>query len=283
MVNDGYKLPFGIFTRKAQKEAVKIRNIVRPMVQKRLDAFHSLDSEAKEAYEEKDMLDAIIKAKHPESGKVFSREEVIDHIAFIFLAGHETSASALTWTLYLLAKSPDWQEELHSEIQSVTQGQPLAFEHVKKLVKTGNVFKESLRLYPPVSFFMRESACPATMRKKEVKEGSLVVVSPWLIQRSTNHWKDPHNFEPERFNKNNEEAQQKCPMHADSLSQGFFPYGKGQRICMGAAFAHQEAVIILAHILTSFKLSYTDTVEPEAISRVTTRPKNGVYVSVKAR
>ncbi|MGI9276587.1 MAG: cytochrome P450 [Endozoicomonas sp.] len=278
-----YKLPYGYFARQAEKEAVKIRGIFRPYVESRYRAYQALDETAKASYEEKDMLDSIIRAVHPQTGRVFSSEEIIDQIAFIFLAGHETSASALTWTLYLLAKSPDLQERLYEEVQKVTEGGELAFEHIRKLEKTGNVFKEVLRLYPPVSFFMREAACPMTMRDKQVDEGSLVVVSPWLIQRSTNHWQNPHEFDPERFNKDNEQAQQRCPVHGDSLNQGFFPYGKGARICMGAAFAHQEAVIILAHILNNFKLVYTDSKEPEAISRVTTRPKHGVYVSAVER
>ncbi len=278
-----YKLPYGLFTWKARREANRIRNILRPMVESRYQAFHALDSDAKAAYEEKDMLDAIIKARHPQSGKVFTSEEAIDHIAFIFLAGHETSASALTWTLYLLAKSPELQDELLEEIQTISGGEPIQFEHIKKLEKTGNVFKEALRLYPPVSFLMREASCPVEMRNKKVDEGSLVVASPWLIQRSSNHWQNPHEFDPERFDKNNEAAQQRCPMHADSLSQGFLPYGKGARVCMGAAFAHQEAVIIMANIISTFKMTYTDTKEPEAISRVTTRPKNGIYISFERR
>ena len=131
------------------------------------------------------------------------------------------------------------------------------------------MFQETLRLYPPVSFFLRAVTKPTKMRGKSMKAGAMLVISPWLIQRNSNHWKCPHAFDPERFSREEDKA---------ACRHAFMPYGKGPRICVGAGFANQEGVLVLSAILRAFRIDALADDKPEPVSRLTLRPKNGARV-----
>jgi cytochrome P450 len=221
-----------------------------------------------------DILQTLIAARHPQTGAPFSRQDLLDQLAIIFLAGHETSASALGWTLWCLAASPALQTRLLAEIADITNGQALAFDHLKRLDGVRNLFREGLRLYPPVSFYPREVTRPLTRRNKRLRPGDMVVVSPWLIQRSENHWACPHAFDPDRFTR---------PDGAEASREGWLPFGRGPRICVGAGFAQQEAVLILAEIIRAFALAPDAAHRPEIVSRLTLRPRDGIRLALTAR
>jgi cytochrome P450 len=275
-----FRLPTFFSGKLAKKHGAQIRNIFTPHITKRYGHYHSLLEKEKNEHKDSDILDSLLRSKSPNDGRQFTVEEIIDQVAIIFLAGHETSAASLSWSLYLIAKSADLQEELYQEIKE----NPIQeHEDIKHLSKLKNVFQESLRLYPPVSFFMRQSSCPLKWRDKLIRTKDILVISPWLIQRSKNHWKNPHEFDPARFDTADKEAQLRCPMHENSIKDGYLPFGKGPRICIGAGFAMQEAMIILSNILREFKILYKENDEPEVVSRVTTRSKNGIYLYLEER
>jgi len=163
-----------IFRRKGEKEYQKagavIRNnlaeIIRPRYEKGDDG-------------EKDILASLLRVIDPDTGKPFSFKEILDQIAMLFLAGHETTASSMTWALYLLALYPEHQEEAYQEVRRIRPEGEFTLEDIQQMDTVSNIFKEALRLYPPVSFMARVSAQDTVMRDKQIKKGSYVVVSPW--------------------------------------------------------------------------------------------------------
>jgi cytochrome P450 len=192
----------------------------------------------------------------------------------LFLAGHETSASALTWALYLLAKAPDIQERMHQEVVSVLGDRVPEASDMKAMELTWNVFRETLRLFPPVGFMARESAQACPMRDKTVKAGASVVVSPWLIQRHRELWDNPDAFDPDRYA--NDQSR-------ESLRNAYLPFGMGPRVCMGAAFALQEAALILSSLVRAYRLEPVPGHVPQPVGRLTIRSANGVELTLHRR
>ncbi|WP_347271026.1 cytochrome P450 [Rhizorhabdus histidinilytica] len=259
-----YGLPLFGYRGRAARAAAEIHAVFGPIVKARYDAWHSGGGEVGN-----DILQSLLEARHPASGDPFSYQAIMEQVSTIFLAGHETAASAMTWALYLLAECPHWQDALLAEIDRETGGQPIAFEHLRALGGVRNLFRETLRLYPPVSFLVREVTASTTMRDKLLHKGAMIVISPWLIQRNRNNWKCPHAFAPERFDD---------PEEAEACRRAYMPFGKGPRICIGAGFAQQEGMLILASIVRAFRLRYPDIPRPEPVSRLTLRPKRAVQL-----
>jgi len=257
-----YGLPTWYHKYKVKKATSKIHAILSPIIKARYKQFHQSNQAGN------DILGALLQAKDAETNEHFSIQELINQISTIFLAGHETSASTLTWALYLLAETPEIQQECRAQIPN----KRLCYTDLKTLSGLYNIFHETLRLYPPVAFFLREANCPMTLRQKNISKNSMIVISPWLIHRNKNNWDNPHQFKPNRFDDKHFTQVQK---------DAYLPFGKGPRTCIGAGFAKQEALIILAEILKNFNLSYTNSKKPEPISRVTLRPKNGIYLNVE--
>jgi len=220
----------------------------------------------------KDILSSLLKVIDEDTNKPFTFKEILDQIAMLFLAGHETTASSMTWTLYLLALYPEYQEEAYQEVMNICGKEEFTASNTKNLKLVTNIFKESLRLYPPVSFFPRISTENTTMRDKNIKEGSAIIVSPWLMQRNERYWKDAHMFNPHRFD-NPKEIQKNT----------YFPFGLGRRVCIGEKFAMQEAVLLLASILRNFKIELEEDFVPDIAGRLTTRSLNGMSVKLIKR
>jgi len=222
--------------------------------------------------EEKDILSTLLKVIDEDTGKPFSFKEILDQIAMLFLAGHETTASSMTWTLYLLGLYPEIQEQAYQEIITVCKDDEFSAENTKQLSFVTNIFKESLRLYPPVSFFARVTTEKTYMRDKTLKKGAAIVVSSWLMHRNARFWEDPHMFNPHRFDNLN-------GIHKNT----YFPFGMGQRICIGEKFAMQEAVLLLASILRNFKIELEEGFVPDIAGRLTTRSLNGMPIKLTKR
>ena len=264
-----YGLPLFGYRKRARRAATEIHDVFGPIVRARYDGWHGGASKAQE-----DILQSLLEARHPTRGEGFSYEEIMEQVSTIFLAGHETAASAMTWSLYLLSECPHLQEKLADEVQRETAGAPIGFEHLRAMSGIRNLFRETLRLYPPVSFLVREVTAPITLRDKLLHKGAMIVISPWLIQRNRNNWKCPHAFAPERFDD---------PEEAEATRRAYLPFGKGPRICIGAGFAQQEGMLILASIVRAFRLRYPDVARPEPVSRLTLRPKDAVALWVEER
>ena len=264
-----YGLPDLGNSRKAKRAVTDVRAIFEPLIRIRLAAYKT-----GEAAEHSDILDALLSARHPETEAAFSLNALVDQAAVIFLAGHETSASALSWALYLLAQSPNLQEQFCTELEEVTAGAQIDFAHLRGFESLRHVFKETLRLYPPVSFLPRAVTKPIMMRGKSLKPGDLLVISPWLIHRNPDNWQCPHSFDPERFARAED---------APAVRNSWIPFGRGPRSCIGAGFAQQEAVLVLATMLRHFRLSCRADYRPELVSRLTLRPKSGIFLMLTPR
>lgn len=264
-----FRMPAFFYERQADKFAGEIRNIIATMVRPRYDDYHS-----GKACAQQDILASLLEEKDPDSGEHFEYEEIVDHVCMLFLAGHETSASTLTWALYLIANKPDVQERMYQESTEVLQGKAAEFGGLKKMRVCWNVFRETLRLYPPVGYFMRETTKTETLRDKKVKPGCPVMIAPLLIQRHRELWKRPDVFDPDRFD--SEES-------AESQKNAYLPFGAGPRVCIGAAFATQEAILILANLAQRYHFEPIAGDVPEPVGRVTIRSANGVRLKVTAR
>lgn len=217
-----------------------------------------------------DILSSLLHTVDASSGERFSFEEILDQVSMLFLAGHETTASSLTWTLYCLSLDQDAQQKAYNEIIGINKDGKFSISDIKEMKYLTNVFKEALRLYPPVGFFARQSKGEAKIRDKVLQKGSGVVVAPWLIHRHDDFWEAPHEFRPDRHNEN-------IP------KEKYMPFGLGERICIGQGFAMQEAIIILANILREFKLELKDGFIPDVVGRLTVRSANGMMIKMNKR
>lgn len=227
-----------------------------------------------------DILATLLRVRDERTGEGFSFDELVDQVAMLFLAGHETSASALSWALHLLAHSPEVQQRLHEEAVAAGEVAPDDPGALKDLVLARNVFREALRLFPPVGFFARQAARACTMRDKAVAPGASVVISPWLIQRHRALWAAPDEFDPDRYER--DDAGQALPAR-ESLRRAYLPFGMGPRVCIGAAFALQEATLILSTLARHYRFEPVPGHVPEPVGRLTIRAENGIRLKVFAR
>ena len=254
---------------RSRRAAGEIRGLLETLIRPRFEAHRGGCPATRQ-----DILASFLEARDPDSGAPFTFEALVDQVAMLFLAGHETSASALTWATHLLAQAPSVQERVHAEVTTQLGLRPPALGDMKALTLTRNVFRETLRLFPPVGFMARQttSACP--MRKKTVPAGATVVVAPWLIHRHRDHWTDPDAFHPDRY----DDAAAR-----EALKHAYLPFGMGPRVCMGAAFALQEATLILAQLVRHHRLEAVPGHVPQPVGRLTIRSANGVRLRLWRR
>ncbi len=210
-----------------------------------------------------DIAADVIRARDSDTGEAFSREELIDQLGVFFLAGHETSASALTWVFYLLAVQPGLLERLRAEVAEVVGTAPLHFSQIRQLPLVRAVFRETLRLYPPITFIPRVALEDCQVGARKVRRGALVMISPWTLHRHRAYWERPNEFLPERF----------LPGSSLPIQDGcYIPFGAGPHTCIGAGFAEAEAVLIIAEVVRQFDFSVADQRRVRPAARLTTRP-----------
>jgi len=220
-----------------------------------------------------DIASAVIAARDSETGEPFTRDELIDQLGVFFLAGHETTASALTWAFYLLAMCPDVLARLRDEVDEAAAGGALTFEATRALGYTRAVFRETLRLYPPITFLPRVALKPAKIGRFKVRKGALLMISPWTLQRHGRYWPEPDRFDPDRF----------LPPREQEIVQGaYIPFGAGPHTCVGAGFAAVESALILARLTREFDFLPQNTENVRPVARLTTRPAEQIYVRVKS-
>ena len=221
-----------------------------------------------------DDIAASMREARDAEGVGFTREELVDQIGVMFLAGHETTASALTWILYLISMVPVVRERLLAEIGRVAGDDPLAFEHIREMAYARNVFSETLRLYPPITFMPRVALEHGFIGQRRVKRGALIMVSPWVMHRHHALWRDPDAFDPDRFS----------PAREQALPEwGYIPFGQGPRVCVGQAFAYTEAVLILAELLRRYRFEPLAPGAVRPVARLTTRPERQILCRVHRR
>jgi cytochrome P450 len=219
-----------------------------------------------------DLMHRLMTARDPETGAPMTEEQLIDNLLTFYLAGHDTTAKALTWTLYLLARSPEWTAVLKDEIARVTGGGAVVAEHIDKLVLTQQVVKESMRLYPPVPVMSRQAVADTTLGEHAIKSGTSIVIPIYALHRHRARWTDPEMFDPTRF----------APEQEAKISRyQYMPFGAGPRICIGMAFAMIEATAMLATMLQSARFGLVpDRDPPVPMARVTLVPKGGMPLRV---
>ena len=218
-----------------------------------------------------DIASAVAAARGDPDGLAFTREELIDQLGVLFLAGHETSASALTWGFFILAVQPHLAARVRREVAAVAGAGPISMEHTKAMPTLRNIFRETLRLYPPITFLPRVATAATRLGTRRVKRGALVMIAPWVLHRHELYWRDPHVFDPDRF----------LPEREHELTPGaFIPFGLGPRVCAGAAFATTEAVLLIAQMFRAFDFRVEQPGRVRPAARLTTRPAQQVMCRV---
>jgi cytochrome P450 len=213
-----------------------------------------------------DFLTMLLTIRDPEGGALFGESEVFDNVMTFVFAGHETTANALAWTLYLLSQFPDADARVAGEVADAADIEALSF--------TRMVLEESLRLYPPAPIISRDSIGSDVVGGIAIRPHTSIMISPWVLHRHTTLWDDPDYFDPERF----------APGRRETIPRfAYIPFGTGPRVCIGMGFAMQEALIILSALFRRFRFELMPghPVEPQA--RLTLRPKFGLKMRVWKR
>ena len=220
----------------------------------------------------RDLFDLLATARDPETGAGFDHAQLRDEVSTMILAGHETTAVTLFWSCYLAALYPGHQAELAAEAATVALDSP-AIPDPATLPKTRAFIDETLRLYPPAFLIVRSAQQDDEIAGTPVRAGTVVTISPWVVQRHRARWTDPDAFDPTRFS----------PGATPPIRYSYMPFGAGPRICVGAQFALTEATIALARLLRTFRISFAGSgaVMPRAI--VTTQPDRPVRFILEPR
>ncbi|TMV78017.1 cytochrome P450 [Thioclava sp. BHET1] len=219
-----------------------------------------------------DLATKIMTTPDPETGACFETAEMVDQVAIFFLAGHETSASALSWALYLLALFPEAQARVAVEVASLSP-EP-AFAELSKLKFTRDVFRETLRLYPPVPMMVREARRREQFRGRLVRRGSQIVLSPWHLHRHERIWDNPDGFDPDRWQRDEAKS---------AARQAYLPFSSGPRVCTGAGFAMAEGVLLLALLVRAFRFEPVAGREPVPVAHLTVRARDGIWLRLVRR
>jgi cytochrome P450 len=222
----------------------------------------------------KDLLARLISARDEQTGGGMSAQEVRDHVITIFLAGHETTAMAMTWTWFLLSQHPQEESKLHAELDSALGGRVPAHEDLGKLTYTRMVVEESMRIYPPVHTIARQAIGDDRLVNRHISKGSAILIAPWLLHRHVKLWENPGRFDPERFSPERAAARPRF---------SYLPFGGGKRICIGAAFALAEATVLLASLAQRYSLRVVPghKVEPQGL--ITLRARHGMKMLLTPR
>ncbi|NSY38170.1 cytochrome P450 [Leisingera sp. ANG59] len=252
------------FRRGTRRNAETIRALIAQLTAERMAAIEA-------GREPDDLATKIMTTQDPETGSTFDTAEMVDQVAIFFLAGHETSASALAWALYLMALYPEWQEKVAAEA-SVLEDE--SFTAVSKLKISRDVFRETLRLYPPVPMMVREATCPEHFRNRTVPKGAQMVLSPWHLHRHERLWENPDGFDPARWETENGKQCQR---------EAYIPFSAGARVCTGAGFAMVEGPLILSMILRRFRIEPVAGKAPVPVAHLTVRSKNGIWLKLSKR
>ena len=219
-----------------------------------------------------DLSTKIMTTTDPQTGRGFDTAEMVDQVAIFFLAGHETSASAMAWALYLLASHPEVQTRVADEAARL--GETPEFAALAGLAFTRDVFREALRLYPPVPMMVRENLCSEDMRGRTVAPGAQIVLSPWHLHRHERIWDNPDGFDPARWQS---DVGKVC------ARDGFLAFSTGPRACPGAGFAMAEGVLLLAMLVRQFQFSVVAGREPVPVAHLTVRARDGIWLRVQRR
>ncbi|NBD29620.1 MAG: cytochrome P450 [Alphaproteobacteria bacterium] len=253
------------FKRETRRTAREIRALITQLTTERM-------AEIAAGTAPDDLATKIMTTADPQTGARLDTPEMVDQVAIFFLAGHETSASALAWTLYLMAIYPDWQDRVAGEAVALDAG--CDFKVMSQLRISRDVFREALRLYPPVPMMVRETTCPETMRGRSAPVGSQVVLSPWHLHRHSRLWDNPDGFDPSRWTTENGKTCQR---------DAYIPFSAGPRVCTGAGFAMVEGPLVLSMLLRRYRLRPVEGRVPVPVAHLTVRSRDGIWLRLERR
>jgi cytochrome P450 len=219
-----------------------------------------------------DLLAMLMEARDEDTGDWMTDRQLRDELMTMFVAGHETSAVALTWTWYCLSMAPDAEAELHAEVDAL--GRAPKVEDLTRLRVTGAVVREAMRLFPPAWVLARTAIEDVTIGGYDVPAGAVVFVSPYATHRHPQFWPDPESFDPRRFE----------PERLEALHRfAYIPFGGGSRVCIGASFAMMELVLVVATIAQKWRLVLEPGQRVERLAAVTLRARYGMTMRAVAR
>lgn len=216
-----------------------------------------------------DLLDRMLAAEDPETGRRMSPEELLHNMQFFIVAGHETTALALSWALYLLAGEQQFQDRARAEARSVLGDRPAGAADLDAMPYVRQVLEESMRLYPPVGFLARDAAERDILAGREILPGDTVFLAIYALHRHEMWWARPNAFDPDNF----------APERAKNRHKFLYlPFGAGPRVCVGANFAMMQAQIILSTLLARYRFELTGAPPPVPTMSMTVRPEGGVWL-----
>ena len=221
-----------------------------------------------------DLLDHMLSAKDPDSGRQMTHRDVLHNMQFFIVAGHETTALALAWALYLLSTHPELQDHAAAEAQQVLGTRAATFEDLESLPYCHQVLDEAMRLYPPVGMVARTAIDHDIVSGREVRPGEILFLIIYALHRHDMWWDRPNDFDPDNFTPEKVRRRHKY-LH--------IPFGAGPRVCVGANFAMMQAQIILATLLARFRFERDDRPPPTPVMSMTVRPEGGVWLKPTPR
>lgn len=257
-----------------RRSAARARDFLQQEIRRTVEARRGANGPAP------DLLDLLLQARDPESGRSMTDDEVVKNLITFITAGHETTSVALTWTLWLLAKDQATQERVAAEVAAVAGTGIIGPAEIDKMTFCRQVLQEAMRLFPPAPAISRFAKMAVTLGGKSLAEGfalgprARVHIPIYALHRNTRLWRNPNAFDPDRF----------APELAKTYSRyAFMPFGGGPRICIGASFAMIEATAILATLIRDFRFHAAAGRKPKPVARVTLRPKGGMPLLVAPR
>jgi cytochrome P450 len=252
------------------------RNIRNRRGVKQLDELimRIIDARRGSTDDQGDLLSMLLLAQD-EAGHHMTDKQLRDEVVTLVLAGHETTANGLTWAWYLLSQNPAIEAKLHEEVDRVLGGRLPTLEDLRQLEYTDLIFKEAIRLYPPIPSYARQALVPVTLGGYTLPAGSIILISPHVFHMDGRWWNDPEAFKPERFAKENEQSIAKY---------AYLPFGGGPRICIGNSFAQMESVLLLATIAQQYRLQL-DPADQVVVPQptLTLRPRHHLMMRLDKR
>ncbi len=221
-----------------------------------------------------DLLSLLMQARDEDDSSQMNDKQIRDEIATLMLAGHETTANALSWTWMLLAQHPEVYQKLLNELDTVLDRRSPTVEDIPHLRYANMIIKESMRLYPPVPLFIRDAVKDYELGGYKIPAGCYILISQWVMHRHPKYFENPEKFIPERWEQDLEKQ----------LPKGvYIPFGEGHRICFGQSFGMMEAVLLLATIARKFQLTLVDADSIIPQPSITLQPQHGIKVKISQR
>lgn len=238
------------------------------------EVLYKMIKEHRASGDQGDLLSMLLAAQDEDDGHRMNDMQVRNEAITLFLAGHETTAVAMTWTWYLLSQHPDVEARMHEELDRVLCGRTPTFEDYPRLDYTRRVFQESMRLFPPAYIIGRESIEDTTLGGYRIPKGSIVIMSSYITQRDKRYFPNPESFDPDRWLPENSAGRHKFT---------YFPFGGGRRLCVGEPFAWMEGVLVMATLCQHWKATLDPSHKIGFDLYVTLRPKGGMPMTLLRR